>query len=52
MQLLFHDRHQYVNADRNPDLRFYCVITCAVKVFDAQVLLNYLKNNSTFQRFL
>ena len=40
LHLLFHNRYQHIDADRNPNLRFHRVVTGSIKVFDAQVLLN------------
>src|ERR1039458_4361697 len=40
LQLLFQDRHQHVNTDGNPNLGLHRVVAGAVKVFDAQVLLD------------
>ena len=40
LQLLFQNRHQHVNTDGNPNLGFHRVIAGAIKVFDAQVLLD------------
>jgi len=37
------DRHQYINADRNPDLGLHRIVGGSVKGFDAQVLLDSLK---------
>jgi hypothetical protein len=37
--LFFHDRHQHIDIDGNPNLGFHRVIAGAVKMFDAQVLL-------------
>ena len=42
-QLFADDGHQHVNADGNPDLRVDGIVSGAEKVFDAQVLLNPLK---------
>ena len=39
-QLFFHNRYQHINADGDPDLRLHRIVAGAVKVFDAQVLLN------------
>jgi hypothetical protein len=39
LQLFFHDRHQHIDIDGNPNLGFHRVIAGAVKMFDAQVLL-------------
>ena len=40
LQLFFHNRHQHINADGNPNLRLHRVVAGAVKMFDAQVLLD------------
>src|ERR1022692_4012500 len=40
LQLLFYDGHQNVNTDGNPNLGFHRVVSGAIKVFDAQVLLD------------
>ena len=40
MKFLFHDGHQDIDAERNPDLGFYGVIAGAVKRFDPQVLFD------------
>ena len=40
LELLFHDGDQHVDTDGNPDLRLHRVVAGAIKVFDAQVLLN------------
>ena len=48
LQLLFDDRHQDINTDRDPDLRLHRVVTGAVKVLDAEVLLYPLKEQFHF----
>ena len=43
MQTFLDDGNQHVRADRNPDLRLHGVLGRAVKMFDAQVLLDPLE---------
>ena len=40
MKFLFHDGHQDIDAERDPDLRFHGVVAGAVKRFDPQVLFD------------
>jgi hypothetical protein len=40
LEPLFHDCHQHVDADGDPDLRFHCVLGSAVEALDAKVLLD------------
>ena len=42
-QFLFHDRHEHVNADRNPDLGLHGVVAGTVESFDSQMLLDPLE---------
>ena len=40
IQLLANDRHEDVNADRNPDLGLHCVLRSPIKRLDPQMLLD------------
>jgi len=40
LEFLFHDRHEDVDTDGNPDLCFHGVLGGAVEAFDTQVLLD------------
>ena len=39
-KLLGHNGHQHVNTDGNPDLCLDCVVSCAEKMLNPQVLLD------------
>jgi hypothetical protein len=42
-QFLFHDGHEHVDADGDPDLRLHGVVAGAVESFDSQMLLDPLE---------
>ena len=43
LELFFQNRHQDINTNGNPDLRFHRIFAGAIKVLDPQMLLNPLK---------
>ena len=47
-----HDRDQYVNGDRSPDLSLDCILTGAVKGLDPQVLFDPFEEQFNFPRDL
>lgn len=42
-QFLFHDGHEHVDTDGDPDLRLHGIVACAVESFDSQMLLDPLE---------
>ena len=43
LDVFFHNRHQHINANGNPNLRLQCIFAGPIKMLDPQVLLYPLK---------